>query len=121
MTHYVDNFQVLRCYLDTSKETHMPKADIKRDEIADHPAQNMANLQVKLAGSNLAPLGFEYQASVAVHFYKQRNSETFAFICQQTDIYKLPEGQVDVGVKELRKALMKSFGREENRRSGYDN
>jgi hypothetical protein len=95
---------------------HMSKADIKRNTVTDHPAQNLAKSQLQLAGKNLAPTLFKYEGSAAVHFYRMEGTDTYAFISQLADIYTLPEGQVDVGLKELRRMLMDTFGREDKRR-----
>ncbi len=95
---------------------HMPKADIKRNTVSDHPGQHLAKSQLQLAGKNLAPTLFTYEGSAAVHFYRMPGTDTYAFISQLADIYTLPEGQVDVGLKELRRMLMDAFGREDKRR-----
>jgi len=92
------------------------KAEIKRDVYEDHPAQGMARMQVKAAGVNICPLGFEYQGSAVIHFYKQNGTLTFVFGSQLVNIHNIPEAQVDVGLKELRRALMAVFGREDKRR-----
>lgn len=86
--------------------------------MTDHPAQEIANRQVRNAGVNLAPWEFDYEASVVVHYYKKRGSDhTYAFLSQLVGLENLPEPQADVGHKELRKALMKAYGREEGRRT----
>lgn len=96
------------------------KADIKRDTLNDHPSKERSAFNLKLAGINLAPWEFEHEGSFAVHFYRKNGETTFAFICQTSGLGAIPEAQTDVGLKELRRALMGFYGREEKRRPGAD-
>lgn len=93
-------------------------AKIEREEISDHPAEEFATRSLINAGQNLAPYGFEYQGSVATHFYREKKGiletgkETYAFINQTHDLAKVQEGQADAGLKELRRTMMQAYGRE---------
>jgi hypothetical protein len=93
------------------------KADIKRETFLDHPTQDRASMNIKVAGANLAPWGFEHEGSVAVHFYKKPNTHDYIFITHLVQLDKVPEGQADVGLKELRRAMMGVYGREDRRRT----
>lgn len=92
------------------------RADIKREVFTDHPTQAQAEMNIKLAGNNLAPWGFEYEASAVIHYYKKPNTHDYIFIAQTIGFHHIPEGQADVGLKELRRSLMAAYGREEQRR-----
>lgn len=93
------------------------RADIKRDTVEDHPMQQRAKMSLEMAGTNLAPWGFEYEGTAAVHYYRKPNTHDFVFITHLVKFNGIPEGQADVGLKELRRALMGLFGREDKRRS----
>ena len=77
--------------------------------------QDRAKLNLTLAGSNLTPWGFEYEGSVAIHYYKKPGTHDFVFITHVPGM-SIPEAQADVGLKELRRAMMAQFGREDMRR-----
>jgi hypothetical protein len=94
----------------------VPKADIQRDTYDEHPLKDASKFQLTVAGTNLAPWGYDYEGSVAMHYYKQKGTHNYVFISQQLGLGKVPEAQADVGLKELRKAMMKTYGREDNRR-----
>lgn len=92
------------------------RAQIKRDDITDHPARSFAIVGLTNAGKALKPFQFEYQASICLHFYKIPGRDDFAFIFQQAGLPGIQEGQADAGLKELRKQLMAYYGREEKER-----
>lgn len=93
------------------------RADIKRQSYEDHPMQNQAKVNLKIAGSNLAPWGMSYEGTAAVHLYKKPGSLDYVFISHLSDMGSIPEGQADVALKELRRALMAQYGREDVRRT----
>lgn len=92
------------------------KADIKRDVYQDHPGETQARINTEIAGKNLAPWGFEYEGSATIHYYKKPGTHDFVFITHLTGLGILPEGQADVGLKELRRSLMSFYGQEDKRR-----
>lgn len=92
------------------------RADIKRETVNDHPASGRAHECLKGAGRAITPFGYEYQASAVVHLYKMPNSMNFVFANQIIGFDRIEEGHADVAHKELRKSLMKLYGREDGRR-----
>lgn len=93
------------------------RADIKRETHSDHPLKESSRQQMEIAGKNLAPWGYEYEGSATIHYYKKHNTHDFVFITHLSKLELLPEGQADVGLKELRRALMGYYGREDKRRT----
>jgi hypothetical protein len=93
------------------------RANIKRDEYKDHPLHDKAALNLTLAGTSLTPWGFEYQGSASVHYYKKSGTHDFVFISHLSKLNNVPEAQSDVGLKELRRAMMAIYGREDKRRT----
>lgn len=93
------------------------KADIKRDNLTDHPSKSFATVGLTNAGKALKPFQFEYQGSVAIHFYKIEGRDEYAFIVQQVGLPKIPEGQADVGFKEMKRTMMSVYGRETKERA----
>jgi hypothetical protein len=92
------------------------RADIKRSDLQTDMAGH-ANANIKIAGTNLKPWDMDYVASATVHLYKRSGSANFAFINQLVGFTQVEEGQADVALKELRRALMAAYGREDKRRS----
>lgn len=92
------------------------RADIKRDVLDNHPSSEHSNSSLRIAGKVIAPFGFEYQASAAVHLFKKPGSMDFVFINQIVGFDRIEEGHADVAHKELRKSLMGLYGREDGRR-----
>lgn len=93
------------------------KADILRQDGKDLFCKDQSNMNLKIAGFNLKPLGFEYQGSASVHYYRKFGSDDFTFIVQLIGFKDIEEGQADLGWKEMKKSLMKLFGREDKRRT----
>ena len=93
------------------------RADIKRQTFTDHPLEAQSRLNMKTAGMNLTPWGFEYEGSATIHYYKKPGTLEYVFITHLSELHALPEGQADVGLKELRRALMALYGREDKRRT----
>ncbi len=88
-------------------------ASVEREVISDHERSVLANGIINQAGKALRPNGFEHQASIVVHLYKATLADhNFAFINQMVGLDRIPEGQADVALKELRRALMENYGRE---------
>lgn len=80
---------------------------------ADEPKVEQSTYWLKRAGEAARPPGYEYLGSAVVHYYKGTFEErTFTTICQAL-VSKIEEGFADVGWKNLRKELMRKFGREE--------
>lgn len=92
------------------------KADISRTDIDDHPMCSNAQSNLKLSGLAIAPFGMVYHGSAVVHYYKKSGTNDFAFATQLVGLQTIEEGQADVGWKELKKALMKAYGREDKGR-----
>lgn len=88
------------------------KADISRQDWSDHPVKDRAGAQVRSAGNALTPFGMEYECSAVVHFYRKPGTHQYAFIAQDTGLNAIPEGQADVGLKEMKRHMMGVYGRE---------
>ena len=57
----------------------------------------------------------KYLGSCAIHYYKKDGLAGIPqyFVACQTDVAEVSEGHADIGWKQLRSAMMKSYGREE--------
>lgn len=95
-------------------ETH--KAEINREVRATNTDEKyqQACAKVRQAGEVVAPLGTNYLGTACVHFYSHQVGESWSFVCQPL-AGKTPEHVADYGWKELRKALMRFYGRPEPR------
>ena len=99
-------------------QTHN-RADIDRQTYEGqqaHPAQARATDAIQSAGKVLAPWGFKYEGSAVVHYYSKPMTTDFVFGQQLIGMNGIAEGQADVGLKELRRALMGAYGRSDGRR-----
>lgn len=101
------------------KETYYStthKAEISREtRSAQADAQiERANHKIREAGKELAPFGCHYLGSACFHVYRDDVGNAWRFACQPL-IGQAPEEAADFGWKELRKALMRFFGRPEPR------
>lgn|SRR5574343_710690 len=71
-----------------------------------------SNWHLRVSGETVKPTGSDLRASFAVHYYDNKfevNSASFA--CQI--VGDVEEIFADVALKELRKAMMKRYGRKE--------
>lgn len=85
----------------------------EKDASTEH-AQYAKSL-IASAASHLSPIGADYLGSAVIHYYSQEplpSNPTF-FTIVQLDLKKVEEQLADLGWKELRAAMMKSYGREE--------
>lgn len=72
---------------------------------------------LKRSGEAIRPSGFEYAGSAVVHYYKGLfNRNSFTTVCQAS-VEGVEEGLADFGWKNLRKELMRRFGRTEKQRT----
>jgi hypothetical protein len=69
------------------------------------------------AGTLHKPLGAKYLGYAIVHYYETENalmpSQKTYFVACHTDVAKVNEGHADIGWKQLKSALMKSYGRDD--------
>lgn len=93
------------------------QAEVTRTEAHDHPSRGQARANVRMAANSLTPFGMEHQGSFVVHLYKSPVREDFSFVFQMIGLDQIPEAEVDVALKELRRNLMELYGRTEKTRS----
>lgn len=101
------------------KETYYSsthKAEITREVRKSDTAENFqkACASVKKAGELVAPPGTSYIGSACFHIYGHQTGEAWSFVSQPLT-GTAPEHVADYGWKELRKALMRFYGRPEPR------
>lgn len=95
------------------------QAKIDRVDAKNHPGRTYAKAMLENTAACLKPgIEYKHQGSFAVHMYKVENQDTYSFVCQMVGLDEIPEGQTDVGLKELRKQLMAQYGRTEKTRGG---
>lgn len=92
---------------------------IERQDLKDHPSQDVAAAHLEEAALSLKPFGFEYQASFAVHLYQIAGQNVFSFVLQPRHMGIIPEQEADAALKEARRALMAIYGREERKREAH--
>lgn len=94
------------------------KADVSREKIESYEIRfkEIKEKMVEVA-KLLQPLGFEYAGLAAVFLFEDTQNKYSAnhnyVFCSQTLLEDVPEGQADVAFKELKKAMMEAYGREE--------
>lgn len=93
--------------VDIKRETVKPRDDLKAEK---------ANFHLKTAGEAMCPPGCEYVGSFAGHMYKDLYDQKSFVTVTQSPIGRAHEVWCDVAWKEVKKALMIIFGREEPRR-----
>lgn len=67
---------------------------------------------MKRSGEVMKPVGYEHVGSATVHFYKNMFAQDNFSTVTMSQVSRVPEGFADMGWKELRKSLMRAFGRE---------
>ena len=74
---------------------------------------------VRRAGEMHCPVGATYLGSASIHYFSIEGMTSMQpqfFVACQVDVGKVVEGHADIGWKQLQKALMQSYGRNEPKR-----
>lgn len=104
--------------MDQKIVTATNRANVERSDAFDHPGREYAKDAIIRGALALKPLGLiKHQGSFALHMYVAEGTTDFMFICQTVGLHDIPEAQVDVGLKELRRQLMGLYGRDEKSRN----
>jgi hypothetical protein len=89
---------------------------VEEDRNANDEMAHYSRDLMRKAGAFHAPIGTDYLGSAVVHYYTKQglneSTKEFFAVCQ-TDVTRVSEGHGDIGWKQLKAALMKSYGRSE--------